>query len=141
MSDFIFVAHIFIPAISPCWMPLPHCRVFFVRTSGRHPLFDGRAKNEQCQDNKNAITNTATAFYNYPSLVNCTIFTAKSTGKPLFYSLLVGYPQFYETLWITVFLFFSSFISFTLQFWEHYNGFSGFISKRQPVTTSRSYFH
>ena len=51
MSDFICVAHKFIPAISPqsdAFAALPD-----VGVSGRpgeprrHPLFDGRAKNEQ----------------------------------------------------------------------------------------------
>ena len=54
------------------------------------------------QDIKNAITNTATAFYNYPSLANYTIFTAKSTGKPLFCRASNSYPQYFYTLLITI---------------------------------------
>ena len=60
MSDFIRIAYTFIPAISPCWMPLPHCRTLrkmlmnFLRPGEprRHPFLMGELKMSNDQDNK-----------------------------------------------------------------------------------------
>lgn len=52
MSDFICVAHMIIPAISPqsdAFAALPDVRPGEPR---RHPFLVGELKNEQCQDNK-----------------------------------------------------------------------------------------
>ena len=99
MSDFIRIVYTFIPAISPqsdAFAALPD-----VRVSGRpgeprrHPFLMGELKMSNDQDNKKAIATHGNGFYSYPSLLNYTIFTAKSTGKPLFYRDSASYPQYF----------------------------------------------
>ena len=52
MSDFICVAHTFIPAISPRWMPCRIAGCFRPGEPRRHPFLMGELKMSNDQDNK-----------------------------------------------------------------------------------------
>ena len=91
-SDFICPAHIVIPVVfsSLSSSGLPGV---LVRSRWRFTETDGRA---MTRTTKKPSPRTATAFYSYPSLLNYTIFSPKSTGKPLFYWPLGSYPQYFR---------------------------------------------